>query len=101
MVADPFSLAVTGVAGRRCGTGAFALPEPSTALDKVGFVCRRAGSDQDGRAAWARTDDGSATSSLDDRVAALEADLVVAQQAIAGLTSRIIALEGSSQRRPR
>jgi len=37
---------------------------------------------------------GTATIFLDDRVAALEAATVVTQQAIAGLTSRIVALEG-------
>ena len=45
-------------------------------------------------AAWIHMAGGTATIFLDDRVAALEAATVVTQQAIAGLTSRIVALEG-------
>jgi hypothetical protein len=77
----------------------FTTMEAQRVLTKVGFVCRRGGRDPDGRRTSAPHVTGRpGAASLDERVAALEAALVVAQQAIASLTSRIIALEGSSRR---
>jgi len=72
----------------------FTTMEAQRVLTKIGFVCRRAGSDQAGQAAWMQTD-GTApgSASLDERVAVLEMALVVAQQAIVGLTSRVSVLE--------
>ena len=76
----------------------FTTMEAQRVLTKIGFVCRRAGSDQTGQAAWTQTDGiAPESASLDERVAGLETALVVAQQAIVGLTSRLNVLE--SQRR--
>lgn len=71
----------------------FTTMEAQRVLMKVGLVCRRAGELAEGRAAWIRSAPDPGPATLDDRVAALEAGLVVANEAIAGLTSRIRALE--------
>jgi hypothetical protein len=76
----------------------FTTMEAQRVLTKIGFVCRRAGGDQADRPAWGRTDATMPpTASLNERMADLEAGLVVAQQAIVGLTSRINVLEGRSR----
>ncbi|MFD6639848.1 hypothetical protein ACFWDN_28995 [Micromonospora chalcea] len=70
----------------------FTTMEAQRVLSKVGFVCRRASNSPDGHAAWVQAGMES-SGRIEDRVAALEAQLTVAQQAIVGLTSRIKALE--------
>jgi hypothetical protein len=71
----------------------FTTMEAQRVLTKVGFLCRRAGGMADGAAASVQAHSGSDPGALDGRVAALEAGLVVANQAIAALTSRLSALE--------
>jgi len=71
----------------------FTTMEAQRVLARVGFVCRRAGKLPDGRAGWIRSAPDPGPATLDDRVAALEAGLVVVNEALAGLMSRIRALE--------
>lgn len=85
----------------------FTTMEAQRVLNKLGFACREAGTLADGRAAWLpysgkgpspayhlpgapAWDDGDR-----DRLVALEAALVTAQEAIAGLAARVRALEAS------
>lgn len=70
----------------------FTTMEAQRVLTKVGFVCRRAGDVTASGGAVSTSGLGSGT--LDERVTALEAGLVVANQAIAAMTSRIADLEG-------
>jgi hypothetical protein len=69
----------------------FTTMEAQRVLTKVGFVCRRAGQETDGRASWLLQTETE--SSLDERVASLEAALTVANEAIAGLSARVAELE--------
>ena len=77
----------------------FTTMEAQRVLTKVGFVCRRVGHAQGGTGTGTRTSPGAGSSALDGRIAALEAGLAVANEAIAGLAARISALEGGSRRR--
>ncbi|MFD6665803.1 hypothetical protein ACFWDK_25980 [Micromonospora chalcea] len=70
----------------------FTTMEAQRVLSKVGFVCRRASRPFGGQAAWVQAG-VEPSGRVEDRVAALEAQLTVAQQAIVGLTSRVNALE--------
>lgn len=77
----------------------FTTMEAQRVLSRVGFTCRRAGS-ADGRAAWVedRTKDEDAELTAesevqDTRLARLEAQLAVAQEAIASLAARVQKLE--------
>ena len=71
----------------------FTTMEAQRVLTRVGFVCRRVGDVAKGAAVAAESLPGPGPVAVDIRVAALEAGLVVANQAIASLTSRISALE--------
>lgn len=71
----------------------FTTMEAQRVLTRVGFVCRRAGKLADGQAAWIRSAPDPGPATMDDRIASLEAGLVVANEAIAGLASRIRGLE--------
>ncbi|MEU5782270.1 hypothetical protein [Micromonospora lupini] len=71
----------------------FTTMEAQRVLSKVGFVCRRASNLPDGRAAWVQAGAEPSSKPVEDRIAALEAALTVAQQAIASLVSRIDVLE--------
>jgi len=71
----------------------FTTMEAQRVLTKVGFVCRRAGHEEDGRAAWITATSSAQPVTIEDRVEALETALVIAHQAIVGLTSRIASLE--------
>ena len=86
----------------------FTTMEAQRVLNKLGFVCREAGLLADGRAAWLpysgkgpspayHLPGGAVGNDIDvpDRMAALEAALVTAQEAIAGLSARVRALEES------
>lgn len=77
----------------------FTTMEAQRVLSRVGFTCRRAGS-ADGRHAWvvdraSDEDPGLAAESelQDARLARLEAQLAVAQEAIASLAARVQKLE--------
>jgi len=74
----------------------FTTMEAQRVLTRVGFVCRRVGGMANGAAIGAESSPGPGSAAIDSRVAALEAGLVVANQAIASLTSRISALEGQA-----
>ncbi|WP_328646562.1 hypothetical protein OHS58_47000 [Amycolatopsis sp. NBC_00348] len=65
--------------------------EAQRVLTKVGFVCRRAGQAADGRPAWLTQP--ALETSPEERVAALEAALIVTQEAVARLSSRVAELE--------
>lgn len=90
------------------GRQSFTTMEAQRVLSKLGFVCREAGMLADGRAAWLpfsgkgpspahhlRGDAATRDESDLDRIATLEAALVTAQEAIAGLSARVRALEES------
>ncbi len=77
----------------------FTTMEAQRVLSRVGFVCRRAGA-VDGRPAWvveqSSDDHGEAAAEPDApdlRLARLEVQLAVAQEAIASLASRVQKLE--------
>jgi hypothetical protein len=74
--------------------------EAQRVLSRVGFVCRRAGTVGGGRRAWVvgqASDDEVETVAEsevpDTRLARLEAQLAVAQEAIASLAARVQKLE--------
>lgn len=75
--------------------------EAQRVLNKLGLVCRRAGSRPDGTPAWvlANVEELAAASpawaSLEARIARLESDLSVAQAAITGLNARVTLLEAA------
>jgi hypothetical protein len=71
----------------------FTTMEAQRVLARVGFQCRR--TDQSARHEHPSTAGGGprTAGSTEDRIAALEAGLVVANQAIAALTGRIARLE--------
>lgn len=78
----------------------FTTMEAQRVLSRVGFVCRRAGADHSGRPAWvvdrASEDEiGTITEPEvpDLRLTRLEAQLAVAQEAIASLAARVQKLE--------
>jgi hypothetical protein len=78
----------------------FTTMEAQRVLSRVGFACRRAGTVDGGRPAWV-VDRGSeegaetlaGTEVFKARVARLEAQLAVAQEAIASLAARVQKLE--------
>ncbi len=77
----------------------FTTMEAQRVLSKLGFVCQRAGTLDDGRGAWLAVEgEAAADRSLDQRIALVEAGLATAQVAIAGLHARLRELEnrGSS-----
>ncbi|MEU4673981.1 hypothetical protein AB0F91_40000 [Amycolatopsis sp. NPDC023774] len=76
----------------------FTTMEAQRVLTKIGFVCREPGTLPDGRAAWVHTTGEQLETAPSEaaRIAALEAALTTAQEAIAGLVARIRALEDRS-----
>lgn len=76
----------------------FTTMEAQRVLNKVGFICRRAGHRPDGQAAYVLQQESDLLPEVepvadDVRIAALETGLAVANQAIANLSARIDALE--------
>lgn len=78
----------------------FTTMEAQRVLSRVGFVCRRAGTVGSGQRAWVieqASDDGGETVVEPDvpatRLTRLEAQLMVAQEAIASLAARVQKLE--------
>jgi hypothetical protein len=78
----------------------FTTMEAQRVLSRVGFVCRRAGTVGGGRRAWGlgqASDDEIETVAepevADKRLTRLEAQLTVAQEAIASLAARVQKLE--------
>jgi hypothetical protein len=71
----------------------FTTMEAQRVLNKIGFACREAGVPVDGHPGWRRVGADSGTEDVAERVAALEAALATAQEAIAGLAARVRALE--------
>jgi len=77
----------------------FTTMEAQRVLSRVGFICRRAGATGDGQRAWVvdqvpdyiRT--ATEPEAPDMRLARLEAQLTVAQEAIASLAARVQKLE--------
>jgi hypothetical protein len=75
----------------------FTTMEAQRVLTRIGFTCRKAGSLADGTTAWVlagQTDE--TTDPTEPRIAALEAALATAQEAIAGLAARVRALEAGA-----
>jgi hypothetical protein len=64
--------------------------EAERVLTKLGFVCRRAGSDPSGRAAWVLQEPDD---DLEERTHRLEAEMAVVQEALASVRARVAALE--------
>ena len=64
-------------------------------LNKIGFVCREAGKLPDGRSGWVQITSEEPELKAGDhlRIAALEAAVATAQEAVAGLSARVQALE--------
>ncbi len=82
----------------------FTTMEAQRVLTRAGFVCRRAGKDDDGRHGWVldqpTDDDAESTSHAeapDARLARVEAALTIAQEAIASLVRRVEKLESSTR----
>jgi hypothetical protein len=78
----------------------FTTMEAQRVLSRVGFTCRRAGTIDNGRRAWVvdQASDGDAEAVAepevpDTRLTRLEAQLAVAQDAIASLAARVQKLE--------
>jgi hypothetical protein len=71
----------------------FTTMEAQRVLARVGFECRRAGQSTPREHFSTMGGDGRTAGSTEDRIAAVEAALVVANQAIAALTGRIARLE--------
>ncbi|WP_328647392.1 hypothetical protein OHS58_05750 [Amycolatopsis sp. NBC_00348] len=76
----------------------FTTMEAQRVLTKLGFVCREAGTQPDGNLAWGHApgEQHKGAPGEVDRIAALEAALVTAQAAIAGLDARVRSLEDRS-----
>lgn len=74
----------------------FTTMEAQRVLMKLGFVCRRVGSLDDGTPAWTAADPTSDANSLEGRLTSLESAMGTALAAIAGLQVRLSTLEGSS-----
>lgn len=73
----------------------FTTMEAQRVLTRLGFVCRTAGQLDDGKPAWvAAGGDVVATTSLEDRLGAVEATLATIEAAVAGLHVRMKDLEG-------
>jgi hypothetical protein len=79
------------------GRTTFTTMEAQRVLRRIGFVCRGVGVNSEGRIAWVEAESESAPLARTDgdRIAALEAGLVTAQEAIAGLATRVRLLEAS------
>lgn len=84
----------------------FTTMEAQRVLTRAGFVCRRAGKDDEGRHGWLSEqptdddDDAESTSHAetpDARLARMEAALTLAQEAIASLVRRVGKLESSTR----
>lgn len=71
----------------------FTTMEANRVLARVGLTCRRPGGSAGGRAAWVPVPPDREPPTLEERVTGLEEALIVAQQAIVGLTARIGTLE--------
>jgi hypothetical protein len=71
----------------------FTTMEAQRVLARLGFVCRRAGELPDGQRAWTPVPAEDTGVSRDSRLASIEAALVTAQAAIAGLHGRVAVLE--------
>lgn len=72
----------------------FTTLEAQRVLKRLGFVCRRAGHDETDQPAPHGQEDSPQTDSVPyDRLAAVEAQLVTAMTAIAGLSARLAVLE--------
>lgn len=80
----------------------FTTMEAQRVLNRIGFVCRTAGMMADGRPAWMAATGKEETPQQQvakrdaDRLAALEAAMATAQEAIAGLSARVRALESAA-----
>ena len=81
----------------------FTTMEAQRVLTRAGFVCRRAGDDDEGRRGWVLdqpaddyAESTAAAEALDARLARVETALTVAQEAIASLVSRVEKLESSA-----
>lgn len=79
----------------------FTTMEAQRVLNKIGLVCRVAGTTPEGRLACVHTTgvelaEARVDQSDTDRIAALEAEVATAQEAIAGLAARACALEGAA-----
>ena len=81
----------------------FTTMEAQRVLTRAGFVCRRAGDDEEGRRGWVleqpTDDDAESTAGAeapDARLARVETALTVAQEAIASLVGRVERLESSA-----
>jgi hypothetical protein len=74
----------------------FTTMEAQRVLTKVGFVCRRPGAVPGGREGWIPVHPAAGEPSLAEQVAALRSGLVVAQEAIAGLSARVTTLEAAA-----
>lgn len=75
----------------------FTTQEAQRVLQRLGFVCREAGTAPDGARAWVApsTDAAGVTAvDVDDRLRVLESSLATAQLAIAELGRRVTKLEG-------
>jgi hypothetical protein len=77
----------------------FTTMEAQRVLNRIGFICRRAGHSPDGQAADLLLQDSdlelSDGADEERRIAALEAAVAVANQALANLSARIATLEGT------
>ncbi|HEX8001964.1 MAG TPA: hypothetical protein VF519_04650 [Mycobacteriales bacterium] len=72
----------------------FTTYEAQRVLARLGFLCRRAGTDPSGRPSWVREDDEiNATPTTDERLSEMAAAIGTLQAAVAGLNSRVAALE--------
>jgi len=76
----------------------FTTMEAQRVLNKIGFICRAAGTLPDGRAGWVQSTGEEPEPAETDRgrVAALEAAVATAQEAIAGLAARVRILESAN-----
>jgi hypothetical protein len=73
----------------------FTTMEAQRVLSRLGFICRRAGHDPEGRPAMVRQDDElNAEADVLDRLAALEAQVAAMDDAVRGLSARVRLLEG-------
>lgn len=77
----------------------YTTAEAQRVLTKIGFDCREAVPGLDGRMGWMPTDGGDLDKDEGehDRVAALEAAVATAQEAIAGLAARVRTLEAAAR----
>lgn len=74
----------------------FTTLEAQRVLTKLGFVCRRASALPAGEPAWIHVGESEPEDSSSERMAAIEAALVTAQVAIAGLHTRVAVLESGA-----